>query len=391
MQKTILHVDMDAFFASVEQLDHPEYAGKPLVVGAPPDKRGVISAASYEARKFGIHSAMPSREAARRCPEAIFAPVNMTRYLEASKEIFAIFETFTPNIEPLSVDEAFLDVTGVRKLFGPGPEVAAKIKHAIKTQTGLNASIGVATNKFLAKIASDMDKPDGLTLVPSTPAEIKEFLAPLEVGRIWGVGRVTQRMLESKGIRTIAHLQGLPHDRLERIVGKNHADNLAALAIGEDGRELEMDRTRKSYSREHTFDEDCTDQEEQERVLCDLVDDVGSQLRAAGKYTRTVRIKLRWDNFETITRQKQLSYAACDTTTLRELAMEVFLSQKPVRPVRLIGFGASNITDHATQEQMGLFDSRSQSKRNREALSHVVDDIRTRFGDSSISSARQLK
>ena len=381
---------MDAFFASVEQLDHPEYVGKPLVVGAPADKRGVIAAASYEARKFGLHSAMPSREAARKCPHAIFVPTNMPRYLQASEQIFSIFETFTPYIEPLSVDEAFLDVTGARRLLGSGPEVAAKIKQTIKTETGLNASVGVATNKFLAKLASDMDKPDGLTVVPSTPAEIRTFLAPLEVGRIWGVGRVTQRLLEKNGILTIEHIQNIPLDRLTRIVGKSYADHLAAMAIGEDARELEMDRTRKSYSREHTFDEDCTDQEEQERVLCGLVEDVGSQLRAAGKYARTLRIKLRWDDFETITRQKQLPASACDNTTLRETAMEIFLNQKQTRPVRLIGFGASNISAHPTQEQMGLFDSRSQSITNREKLSHIVDDIRTRFGDSSISSARQL-
>lgn len=390
MQKTILHVDMDAFFASVEQLDHPEYAGKPLVVGAAADKRGVISAASYEARKFGIHSAMPSREAARRCPHAIFVPVNMARYVEMSEQIFSIFERFTPYIEPLSVDEAFLDVTGVRKLFGPGPDVAAKIKHTIKTETGITASIGVAINKFLAKLASDMDKPDGLTIVPSDPAEIKEFLAPLDVGRIWGVGRVTRRVLEKNGIFTIAHMQNVSPDRLERIVGKSYADHLAAMSIGEDVRGLEMDRIRKSYSREHTFEEDCNDPEELERVLCDLVEDVGSQLRADGKYARTIQIKLRWKDFETITRQKQLSAAAYDNITLRETAMEIFLNQKLVKPVRLIGFGASNISDHHTQEQMGLFDKKSQSLERREKLSHVIDEIRTRFGDSAIVTAKKL-
>lgn len=390
MQKTILHVDMDAFFASVEQLDHPEYAGKPLVVGAAADKRGVISAASYEARKFGIHSAMPSREAARRCPHAIFVPVNMARYVEMSEQIFSIFERFTPYIEPLSVDEAFLDVTGVRKLFGPGPDVAAKIKHTIKTETGITASIGVAINKFLAKLASDMDKPDGLTIVPSDPAEIKEFLARLDVGRIWGVGRVTRRVLEKNGIFTIAHIQNISPDRLERIVGKSYAEHLAAMSIGDDVRELEMDRIRKSYSREHTFEEDCKDPEELERVLCDLVEDVGSQLRADGKYARTIQIKLRWKDFETITRQKQLSAAAYDNITLRETAMEIFLNQKLVKPVRLIGFGASNISDHHTQEQMGLFDKKSQSLERREKLSHVIDEIRTRFGDSAIVTAKKL-
>lgn len=390
MQKTILHVDMDAFFASVEQLDHPEYAGKPLVVGAAANKRGVIAAASYEARKFGIHSAMPSREAARRCPHAIFVPVNMARYVQASEQIFSIFERFTPYIEPLSVDEAFLDVTGVQKLFGPGPDIAAKIKYSIKTETGLTASIGVAINKFLAKLASDMDKPDGLTVVPSNPPEIKSFLAPLEVSRIWGVGRVTQRLLEKNGIRTIAHLQNMAPDRLERIVGKSYANHLAAMAIGNDDRQLEMDRIRKSYSREHTFDKDCTNQEELESVLCDLVEDVGSQLRAEGKYAKTIQIKLRWQNFETITRQKQLSTAAYDNTTLRETAMELFLNQKLIKPVRLIGFGVSNIAEQHSQEQMDLFDNKSKPLERREKLSLVIDEIRTRFGDSAIANARKL-
>lgn len=388
--KTILHVDMDAFYASVEQLDHPEYRGKPVVVGSPPDKRGVVSAASYEARKFGVHSAMPSREAGRRCPNAIFVPVNMSRYLEMSEYVFSIFEKFTPYIEPLSVDEAFLDVTGSRRLFGNGPEVAAKIRQKISQDTGLCASIGVAHNKFLAKLASDMDKPDGLTVVPSTPAKIKAFLAPLSVSRIWGVGRVTRRLLEAHSMRTIKDIQEIPLRRLSEIVGAGYAEHLAALAVGNDSRELEMERERKSYSREHTFDEDCTDQEEQERILCQLVEDVGSQLRAAGTYAKTLRIKLRWENFETITRQRSLSAAACDNTTLRETAMDIFLSQRVLRPVRLIGFGASNISDHPTDAQLGLFDTRSQSLKHRESLSRVIDEIRTRFGDDSISTGRQV-
>lgn len=391
MERIILHVDMDAFFTSVEQLDHPEYAGKPVVVGAAADKRGVVAAASYEARKFGIHSAMPSREAARKCPDAIFLPVNMNRYLEVSEQVFAVFEAFTPDIEPLSVDEAFLDVTGSRRLLGSGPEAAAAIKKAVTRATGLHASVGVATNKFLAKIASDMDKPDGLTVVPSDPIRIKAFLAPLGVGRIWGVGRVTQRLLENNGIHKIVDIQETPLERLAAIVGQGYAEHLAALAIGEDSRELVMDRTRKSYSREHTFAEDCANQEELERVLCSLVEDVGSQLRADARYAKTVQIKLRWKNFETITRQRQLPTAICDNTTLREFAMALFLEQKLQGAVRLIGFGTSDITERPEGHQMGLFESRSQSLKNRERLSHIVDEIRTRFGDSSISSARQLK
>jgi DNA polymerase IV len=314
----------------------------------------------------------------------------MNRYLEVSERVFAVFEAFTPNIEPISVDEAFLDLSGAQRLFGPGPKAAVAIKQAVKAATGLNASIGVASNKFLAKIASDMDKPDGLTVVPSDPEAIKAFLAPLSVGLIWGVGSVTRRLLEKHGFHKIADLQNLPLERLAAIVGTDYAEHLATLAIGEDSRELVMDRQRKSYSREHTFDEDCICQDELERVLCSLIEDVGSQLRADRKYVKTIQIKLRWKNFQTITRQRRLPAAVCDNTTLRECAMELFLEQTLQGPVRLIGFGTSDIADRPDSYQIGLFENRSQSLKTRERLSHVIDQLRIRFGGSSISSARTM-
>ncbi|MDA0990535.1 MAG: DNA polymerase IV, partial [Verrucomicrobia bacterium] len=208
--RTFLHVDMDAFFAAIEQHDNPALRGKPVVVGGPADGRGVVAAASYEARGYGIHSAMPSREAKQRCPHAIFLPNNGKRYQDVSRQIFGIFDRFTPFVEALSIDEAFLDVTGVKHLFGPGPEVARQIKVAIHAETGLTASVGVAPNKFLAKLASDLEKPDGLTVVPNERPAIAAFLAPLEVGRIWGVGKVTGAKLATMGIRTIGQLQQTP-------------------------------------------------------------------------------------------------------------------------------------------------------------------------------------
>jgi len=236
--RTILHVDMDAFFTSVEQRDRPELRGRPVVVGAPGDQRGVVAAASYEARRYGIHSAMPSREARRLCPDAVFLPVDGRRYSAASRQVFAILRRFTPFLEPLSIDEGFLDVTGSAALFGSGPQIARRIKDAIARETGLSASVGVAPNKFLAKLASDLRKPDGLTVVPESPEAIAAFLAPLPVGRVWGVGTVTRGRLEAAGIRTIGDLQCAPAARLARAVGRAAADDLARLARGEDAREI---------------------------------------------------------------------------------------------------------------------------------------------------------
>ncbi len=382
--RTILHVDMDAFFASVEQHDHPELRGKPVVIGAPRDRRGVVSAASYEARKFGIHSAMPSREAARRCPHAVFLPVNGPRYHDVSNQVFAIFHRFTPLVEPLSVDEAFLDVTGARRLFGDGPEVAERIRATIRGETGLTASVGIATNKFLAKLASDMNKPDGVTLVPRTRDEIVAFLAPLPVGRIWGVGKVTRAALEESGIRTIGDLQRTAAGRLERVVGKHGARHLMRLAFGEDARELELDHEEKSVSREHTFTHDCSSPERLERVLCDLVDDVGSRLRGAQRYATVIHLKVRWQGFKTITRQRPLPYACCDDFNLRSTALMMFREIELIKPVRLIGVGVSGLRDDGGAEQLSLFGDPADN-RKREALSRAVDAIREEHGDGSVT------
>jgi DNA polymerase IV len=390
LETTILHVDMDAFFAAVEQHDHPEYRGKPVVVGAPPDKRGVVSAASYEAREFGIHSAMPSREAYRRCPKAVFLPVNGKRYHEVSRHVFRIFERFTPLVEPLSIDEAFLDVSGVHRLFGTGPEIAETIRGTIRDETGLTASVGVAHNKFLAKLASDLDKPDGLTVVPRAHREILLFLASLPVERIWGVGRMTRTLLHDHGIRTIGELQTVPERRLAGIVGKHGARHLQRLALGEDARELELTRVEKSISKEHTFGVDCSCGETLESVLLDLVDEVGSRLRGAGKYASLIRLKLRWQGFDTITRQRRLEQPCCDDFALREAALALFREQERSRPVRLIGFGVSKLCDRRA-EQLTLFASESEKRDRKERLSRTVDRIRSRYGDDSIERASGIR
>jgi DNA polymerase-4 len=386
MERTFLHVDMDAFFASVEQHDRPELRGRPVVVGAPPDKRGVVAAVSYEARRYGIRSAMPSREAGRRCPHAVFLPPNGRRYQEVSQQVFRILERFTPFVEPLSIDEGFMDVTGSRQLFGSGREIAVKVRAAIRGETGLTASVGVAPNKFLAKIASEMDKPDGLTVAPTAPGEIAAFLAPLPVTSLWGVGDVSGGLLQKAGIRTVGDLQAASESAVARIVGPRAADHLCRLARGEDDREIEMDREEKSISREYTFPEDCRDPERLRQVLLDLVDDVGRQLRAAGKYAALARLKLRWQGFKTITRQRALPRPSCDDFSLRTAAQELFREQELVQPVRLIGFGVSRLGDRPAG-QLNLFADESRTVERREKLSRTVDTIRQRFGDKVIRRA----
>ncbi len=381
--RVILHVDMDAFFAAVEQHDHPELRGRPVVVGSAPNQRGVVSAASYEARKYGIHSAMPSGEAGRRCPHAVFRPVNMKRYQEVSRRIFILFERFSPLVEPLSVDEAFLDVTGARNLFGTGPEIARQIKDTIRRETGLTASVGVAPNMFLAKLASDLEKPDGLTITPRTGPEIALFLAPMPIERIWGVGKVTRDLLQRAGIYLIGDLQVIPRSRLEELTGRHGAQHLQRLAHGEDARELDLVQVEKSISREHTFSRDCNRREQMLEVLLELVDRVGSQLRKNGKYARTTRIKLRWSDFQTITRQKKIEPACCDDFQLRREAHCLFAALELSAPVRLIGFGVSDLADSAS-EQLTLFGPPPEARHKREKLSRIVDAIRDKYGDDSI-------
>ena len=379
---TILHVDMDAFFAAVEQHDRPALRGQPVVVGAAPDQRGVVAAASYEAREYGIHSAMPSREAGRRCPHAVFLPPNGKRYAEVSRQIFGIFERFTPLVEPLSIDEAFLDVTGVQRLFGDGRAIGRQIKAAVQEGTGLTASVGVATNKFLAKLASDLEKPDGLTVVPETREAILAFLAPLSVSRIWGVGRVTREHLEAHGIRSIGDLQVCSEQQLGRVVGKHSARHLSALAHGEDARDVEGARAEKSISKEHTFGTDTRDAVQLEATLCELVEDVGRRLRAAGQYASLGRLKLRWEGFKTITRQRPFQRPVCDDFSLREMALSLFRDERLVKRVRLLGFGVSQLSRHA-DSQLTLFDD-VKGQARKESLSRAMDSIRDKFGEDII-------
>jgi len=382
-RRTILHVDMDAFYASVEQRDRPELRGKPVIVGADPNARGVVAACSYEARRFGVRSAMPSREAGRLCPDGVFVPPDMKRYEAASRHVFAIFERFTPMVEGLSIDEAFLDVTGSRRLFGDGPAIAASIKETIRRETGLTASVGVATNKFLAKVASDLGKPDGLTIVPGEREAIGVFLAPLPVSRLWGVGQVTQATLAKQGIGTIGDIQRLTPAQLSRIVGTHAAAHFLRLAWGDDERDVEVGVEEKSLSREHTFPVDSRSEEEIRGTLLDLVEDVGRRLRESGKFARVARIKLRWKDFDTILRQTTLEPPCCDDAGLRAAAERLLAAESLDKPVRLVGFGVSRLTaDRAWQPS--LFDGAAAEVPRRERLSQAVDAIRREHGGGSV-------
>jgi DNA polymerase IV len=385
--RSILHADMDAFFASVEQYDHPSLRGKPVIVGAAPDARGVVAACSYEARKFGVHSAMPSREAYRCCPQGVFVPPRMKRYGDVSRQIFAIFERFTPLVEPLSVDEAFLDVSGATRMFGKPAEIARRIKQTVRDETGLNVSIGIAHNKFLAKVASDLSKPDGLLEMPEGREAVAAFLAPLPATRIWGVGEVTARHLTAAGLHTIGDLQRVTVEQLASVVGAHSAEHMLRLAWGEDAREVELDTLEKSISREYTFPQDVKSRPLVEATLLELVDDVGQQLREAGRYAGLARLKLRWQGFKTITRQKSLPHPCCDDFTLREAARALFDVEPLIKPVRLIGFGVSHLNTES-REQLELFASAPPEVRKRERLSHTVDRIRKKFGSDSIRRPR---
>ncbi len=384
MERCVLHIDMDAFFAAIEQRDHPEWRGLPVVVGAPPDRRGVVSTCSYEARGFGIRSAMPSREAYRRCPGAVFVRPDMARYEAVSQQVFAILTRFTPLVEPVSIDEAFMDVTGARRLFGCGREIAVKLRAAISEELGLTASVGVAHNKFLAKLASEQSKPNGLFVVPSGHAEMLDFLGALEVGALWGVGKMTGETLRRAGFHTVADIRRGDPSVLERLLGSSLAGHLRALSLGEDARPVETAFEEKSVSKEHTFPQDCSDYAAVRDKLKDLADEVGRRLRDGGHYATVGRIKLRWPDFKTITRQTPFVTPACDDFTLRELAMRLLEAERPLKPVRLVGFGVGGLCD-AREQQPSLFDTAPEDNlERRERLCRAVDSINAKIGHRAV-------
>jgi len=380
--RTIIHVDMDAFYASVEQRDRPELRGRPVIVGADPRGRGVVAASSYEARRFGVHSAMPIGRAARLCPDGVFLPVDIEKYAGVSRQIMAILAGFTPLVEPLSIDEAFLDVTQTRALFGGGEEQARRIKSRIRAAVGLAASVGVASNKFIAKVASDLEKPDGLVVV--APGGEADFLAPLPVSRLWGAGRVTTADLESMGIRTIGQLAAIPPSHLQSRFGRGGA-LLSALAHGVDERAVEPFAPPKSMGAEETFERDHRDGERLRATLRGQAERVARELRAQGYAGRTVTLKLRFADFSTITRSHTGDPTQDGLTVYREasaLLDRVVLRQ----PVRLIGLSVAAL-GLAGQGQLALL---GPDAVRRERLARALDRLVERFGEASVRPATIL-
>lgn len=351
--RKIIHVDMDAFFASVEARDRPELRGKPLVVGGDPSGRGVVAAASYEARAFGVHSAMSCAEARRRCPTAVFVRPNMARYREASRQVFEIFRDITPLVEGLSLDEAYLDVTENSMQEHLAGKVAIFIKRRILDEVNLTASAGVAPNKLVAKIASGMNKPNGLTIIP--PDKIDAFVAALAVERLWGVGPATAKRLRSAGLRTARDIRDRTPEQLGALLGQ-HGLLLHRLAHGDDPRPVRTDRAPKSRGAETTFSEDVADAEQLTRVIGQLAASVARSLSRIERPGRTITLKLRYRDFTTITRSLTLPQATCDAATIASRATELLeaATREGDRPVRLVGVNVGNLVDPGEPVQLPL-------------------------------------
>ena len=379
MERIILHIDMDAFFASVEQRDHEEYRGKPVIVGGL-GPRGVVSTASYEARKFGVHSAQAMAIARRLCPDAVFLHPDHARYSAVSRQIFSILSRFSPVIEQLSIDEGFLDLTGMERLMENPRVYGEEIKRAVREETGLTASVGIAPNKFLAKLASDLEKPDGLVVI--RPEDAEKVLAPLPVNRIFGVGKKTEARLAALGFRTIGQLAAADRGKLAQSLGDRMASQLLALAHGLDERPVEPRRAAQSIGREETFDEDIRSREEAEKVLLALSEEVGWRLRRKGLFARTITLKIRLGSFDTFTRQQTLPEpVAYDEDIFRE-AQTLFraFSMPPGQGIRLLGVSAGNLSEGG---EVSLFDDHEKKDR----LYGAIDSLKRRFGEGVVTRA----
>ena len=380
--RLVFHVDMDAFYASVEQLENPALKGKPVIVGGVDSGRGVVSSASYEARAFGIHSAMPVAQARRRCPHGVYLPGRHALYGEYSRRIMDVLSDFSPVIEQVSVDEAFLDMAGSEGLFGDAEESGRRIKAAIRKRTGLTASLGAAENKFLAKLASDARKPDGLLVV--LPGEAQAFLDPMPVGRLWGVGKKTVQELHQVGLYTISQLRAQTVEGLAAHFGGDFARHLHELAHGRDDRELETGVREKSISHECTFETDLSDPETLRAALLELSERVARRARKEGLAGRTVTFVWRNPDFSRQSHARSLAEPTHDSTVLYGTAAELFreTAGKGGRRFRLIGVRLSNFSQDA--QQLSLFQKPQAPAR----IDKAMDAVRDRFGEDAIRRAR---
>jgi len=381
---TILHVDMDAFFAAVELLDHPEARGKPAIVGHP-GPRSVVTSATYEARRFGVRSAMPVSQALRLCPQAIILPPHMHKYREYSQKVMRIFSEVTPLVEPLSIDEAFLDVAGARRLLGSPRRIAELIRMRVFAETGLTCSVGAASTKFMAKLASGRAKPDGLLVIPES--ETIAYLRPLPVGALWGVGASTQASLERMGLRTVADLADTPLPVLQKAVGDASGRKLHELANGRDARTVTLESREKSVGHEMTFETDVADPDRLRRELLRLSNQVGARLRAGGLVGRTVALKLRFSDFRTIARSRTLAES---TNVARRIFEEVWQVYESLgldgTPIRLIGVRMEQLSESGG-DRVALWDPDEEWRETERTL----DAVSARFGRGAIGPASLVK
>ena len=378
---TILHVDMDAFYASVEERDDPKLKGKAVVVGM--GKRGVVSAANYEARKFGIRAAMPIYKAKALAPHAVFIAPNMARYAEVSEQVMAIFRDVTPNVEPISLDEAFLDVTGARRLLGSGIEIADQIRKRVEKDLGITCSVGIAHNKFIAKIASGRCKPNGVLEVD--PEEMLDFLHPLAASEIWGVGPKTNELLEKMGLFTIADIANTPRSTLIRVLGQASGASLYELAWGRDYRDVITEHIEKSISASQTFDVDLYQEEEILKEFLRLTEKSADRMRGKGFATNTISIKVRFADFKTISRSKTLDLPTTGTQEIFEVAKALYLALNLDRVlIRLVGVSLDSLVENDDVKQMVLGERTSSWQQ----ADRAIDRVKAKFGRTSLRPAR---
>ena len=379
----IFHVDLDAFYASVEQRDNPSLAGKPVIVGAAPGRRGVVSACSYEARRFGVRSAMPISQAYRRCPQGVYLPVRMERYMEVSHQVMGILAAYTPHVQQISVDEAFLDLTGTERLFGPPLQTGKRLKAEVREKTRLAISVGIGPNKFVAKLATNAGKPDGLLMVEAE--QVERFLDGIPLPQLWGIGEKTLQRLTELNITSVPQLRGFAEGELARLLGQGTAAFLSAAVRGRDPGIFSEEPRSKSLSSETTFEKDRRDRTGIERVLLELCHQVAFRMIEEGWKSRTISLKVRFYDFTTVSVQKTLKHWISSAEELDEVARQLLASRwNGSTPLRLIGIGFSNLIPADAQDQLELFtDEFSRQKKVEEA----VLKIRRKLGDVSLTKA----
>jgi DNA polymerase IV len=387
IQAVVFHVDLDAFYASVEQMDDPSLAGKPVIVGAAPGRRGVVSACSYEARRFGIHSAMPISQAFRRCPQGVYLPVRMERYMEISRRVMALLAGYTPHLQQISVDEAFLDLTGTERLFGPVRETGARLKAEIRKKIGLAITVGIGPNKYVAKLATNSGKPDGLVEVRAE--DVESFMDGVALKDLWGIGEKTLQRLTELNISSVRQLRGLPQPELSRLLGAGASGFLSSVARGADPGIFSEEPQTRSLSSETTFEKDRKDRTGIERILLELCHQVVFRMIEEGWKSKTVSLKVRFHDFTTVSAQKTLKHWVSSAEELHVVARELLSSRwTGGTPIRLVGIGFSNLSPVDAQDQLDLFpDEFSRKKKVEEA----VFRLRRKMGDVTLTKASLMK